>query len=346
LWATPVRCCTPPTTAPGGWPGTRGSQFARRRLRQRPGDVFAEGSNAVILHRNDPETPLLPDPIFYVQTDGSLYEKSGAAPQLLSPAGTILSISSVTDASGQADVYAITSDHHLWEFRPPGWISLSVGSFKQLSAATNLAGNAIIFAVLTANSLWEDSSLFGGWRNLSPAGTILSASAVTDALGNDDVFAVTSDSHLWEHRPAGWAMVSSDSFQTNSAGITGAGQSVAYGVLTDNSLWQYNPALAGNGQVNFSPAGTILAAAAGNDTVFAITADHHLWRHLLSGWELASASSFQALSGNAGAVGGSEVFAVLTDTSLREYQLPLLGTPFWSRQVTSGVQAGSAPRHG
>ncbi len=190
-------------------------------------------------------------------------------------------------------------------------------------------------------------STFGGAAQLlSPAGTILSANAVTDALGNDDVFAVKSDSHLWEHTPFGWAILSGDSFQSVSAGLDGAGSAVVYGVLTDNSLWEHNSAFAGNGWANLSPAGTILSASAGaNDEVFAITADHHVWQHSLTGWSMASAGSFQALSGNAGTAGGGELFAVLTDGSFWEYQMPLVGNPSWFRHVAGGVQAGSAPRH-
>ena len=60
---------------------------------------------------------------------------------------------------------------------------------------------------------------------------------------------------------------------------------------------------------------------------------------------MASAGFFQSISGNAGAGDVGEVFAVLTDTSLWEYQMPLMGTPFWTRLVASGVQAASAPRH-
>lgn len=203
--------------------------------------------------------------------------------------------------------------------------------------------------MLTDNSLWENSSLFGGdhWRNLSPAGTILSASAITDAGGNDVVYAITSDHHLWEHSPAnGWAMLSSGSFQTVSAGLNTGGAAVVYGVLTDNSLWQNNPVFGGDHWRNLSPAGTVLSASAGgSDEVFAITSDHHLWQHSLLGWSQTSADSFQLLSGNAGAADVGEVFAGLTDGSLAEYKLPFVGPLTRFGVAPIGILAVSAPRH-
>jgi V8-like Glu-specific endopeptidase len=264
--------------------------------------------------------PAQPDPVFALFADGSLRERTTAGWQELSPAGTILSISAITDAQGNDDVFAVTADSHLWEHTPAGWAMLSSGSFQQLSAATNKSGNAVVFAVLTDDSLWEYSSQSaGGWARLSPAGTVLSISAITDASGNDDVYAVTADHHLWEHTPAGWALLSAGSFQSVSAGLNGAGQAVAYGVLTDNSLWEYNPAFA-DGWRNLSPAGTVLAAdAAGPDQVFAITADQHLWQYTLaSGWSLTSAGSFASIAGEDNG-GAGEVFAVLTDGSLWQY---------------------------
>ena len=313
-------------------------------------------SNSVSVLLNTPETitrataagtitesaqPVEPDPVFAVRTDHSLWEHTTTGWQNLSPAGTILSISSITDAAGQDDVYAVTADSHLWEHTPAGWAMLSAGSFQQLSAATNSSGNAVIFAVLTDNSLWENSSLFAGdhWRRLSPGGTILSISAVTDASGNDDVYAVTADRHLWQHTPSGWAMLSGGSFQSVSGGRNGAGQAVVYGVLTDASLWENNPAFGGDHWRNLSPAGTILSAsAAGADQVFAITADHHLWQHVLSGWSQTSVGSFASISGENND-GAGEVFAVLSDASLWEY------TSGWAR-LDAGVLAAAAPRRG
>jgi hypothetical protein len=281
-----------------------------------------------------------------LKSDGSLWQDApGVGLQLLSPAGTILSISAVTDGAGNADVYAVTSDHHLWEHTPTSWLYLSAGSFQQLSAATNSAGNAVIFAVLTDHSLWENSSLFPGdhWGLLSPGGTILSISAVTDSAGHDDVYAITSDSHLWEHTPIGWAFLSGDYFHQISAGLNGASQAIVFGVGTDDSLLEYNPAFAGNHLQLLSPAGTILSVSAGAaDQVFAVTADNHLWAHSAAGWAILSTGSFASLSGAKNSAGQGDLFAVLSDTSFWEYDPAFPG--LWQDLVPSGVAAGSAAR--
>jgi Bacterial Ig-like domain (group 3) len=280
-----------------------------------------------------------------LKSDGSLWQYTAASGlQLLSPAGTILSVSAIADSAGNADFYAVTADHHLWEHTVAGWAFLSAGSFQQISAATNAAGNAVIFAVLTDNSLWENSSLFPGnhWQNLSPGGTILSISAVTDAAGHDDVYAVTSDNHLWEHTPTAWSFLSADSFQQISAGLNGAGQALVFGVLTDHSLWENNPTFAGDHWRLLSPAGTILSVSAGGaDDVFAITSDHRLWEHKAAGWGLLSVGSFASLSGATNTAGQGDVFAVLTDTSFWEYDPAF---PGWRILVQSGVASGSAAR--
>ncbi len=280
-----------------------------------------------------------------LKSDGSLWQDGpGVGLQLLSPAGTILSISSVTDGAGNVDVYAVTSDHQLWEHTPTSWLYLSAGSFLQLSAATNLAGNAVVFAVLTDNSLWENSSLFPGdhWGLLSPSGTILSVSAVTDSAGRDDVYAVTSDSHLWEHAPTGWTYLSGNSYQQISAGLNGAGQAVVYGVGTDHSLTEYNAAFTGGSTV-LSGAGTILSVSAGAaDDVFAITSDNHLWEHTPTSWLIRSTGSFASLSGANKKAGQGDVFAVLTDTSMWEYDPAFPG--LWQDLVPSGASAASAAR--
>ena len=186
--------------------------------------------------------------VFGVLSDGSLWENNPLFPgdhwQMLSPAGTILSVSAVTDGAVGDVAYAITADDHLWEHTPSGWTFLSAGTFQSVNAGRNGIGQAIVFGVLSDNSLWENNALFGGdgWRNLSPAGTILGVSAG----GPDEVFAITADHHLWEHTAAGWSLLSSGSFAALSATENSTGQGVVFATLTDSSLWEYDPASSGN----------------------------------------------------------------------------------------------------
>ena len=129
-------------------------------------------------------------------TDHSLWEYSSlnvGGWVMLSPTGTILSVSAVTDSAGRDDAFAVTaSGDNLWEHSPnAGWVQLSIGSFQQVSAGLNGAGQAVVYGVLGAgaggyaNSLWEYDPTSAGWQMLSGPGTILSVSAG----GADEVFA-------------------------------------------------------------------------------------------------------------------------------------------------------------
>jgi hypothetical protein len=198
--------------------------------------------------------------IFGVLTDNSLWENSsliGGDHWLnLSPAGTVLSISAVVSSGMGAgfndEVFAVTSDHNLWQHDAvSGWALLSRGNFASISAGRNTVGSAEVFGVLADNSLWEynPASTGDGWRNLSPAGTILSVAAG----GRDEVFAITSDQHQWDHTASGWKMLSVGSFASVSAGES-SGE--VFAVLTDASLWAFNSAYANAPWVNLLLAGT------------------------------------------------------------------------------------------
>jgi hypothetical protein len=311
-----------------------------------------------------------PSVAFAVLADNSLWEFSAAGWRILSPARTVLAVSGVIDGSGADVVFAITADHNLWEhdgaragvapFKWDGWAQLSAGSFRSVSAAFNTAGSAVAFGVLVDGSLWEYNPAFsaatGHWLMLSPAGTILSASAVSDSGGNDVVFAITADHNLWEHDGAragvapfkwdGWAQLSAGNFQSVSAGLNGAGAAVVYGVLADASLWEDSPAVGspGNWQM-LSPAGTILGiTAAGRDEAFAVTADHNLWQRRLAGWALVSSGSFRSVSGNDTGGGLGEVFGVLSDSSLWEFNPAFPGPSHWQELIPAGVLAVAAAK--
>ena len=292
-----------------------------------------------------------PRPPAVLGADGSLSLLYPGGQQLLSPAGTIAAVSAVTDASGGTDVYAITTaGNTLWERTSAGWAEISAGHFQQISAATNSAGNAVVFGILgagagpNANSLWDDSSLNpGGWAMLSPGGTIRSISAGL----NDDVYAVTVvGDALWEHTPAGWAELSSGSFQSISAGLNDTGQAVVYAVAAGGSLWEQNPSNGVGLNIGWqmlSPSGTILSVTAGGPgEVFAITAagPNNLWEHNDSGWSQLSVGTFAAVSAPQYTTPSDEVFAVLSNGSFWEYDTGLSDP--WLELLASGAAASSS----
>jgi hypothetical protein len=203
--------------------------------------------------------------VFGVLADGSLWEYNPAfgnpgSWQMLSPAGTVLSVSAVTEPGGEV-AFAVTADHNLWEhnaakagaapFKSDGWAFISPGEFQSVSAATNAAGSAVAFGVLADNSLWEFNPAFpnpGHWQLLSPAGTVLAVSGVSGA-GGEVAFAVTADHNLWEHNAGlagaapfkadGWALLSTGTFQSVTATEADGEQPAVFGVLADGSLWEF-----------------------------------------------------------------------------------------------------------
>ncbi len=177
---------------------------------------------------------------------------------MLSPGGTILSVSAVTDAAGHDDAFAITAGRNLWEHSPnEGWVQLSTGTFQQVSAGLNGSGQAVAYGVLTDNSLWEHDPAFG-WQMLSPGGTILSVSAG----GADEVFAITADHHLWDYQLGSWSLRSTGDFASISgAEAPAVGHSEVFAVLGDSSVWEYDPFLPGGPWDDLIASGAAAAAA-------------------------------------------------------------------------------------
>ena len=216
-----------------------------------------------------------------LKTNGELdlYNTQTGTFQLLSPAGTISTISAAQTASGDTVVFAVPQGtdasgnlHTLWEYDAAAgsWSEISTGYFQQISAATNAAGGAVVFGVLGqggaqpnyANSLWEYSNgvwlersavglqplvIIAGQSDPYPPGSVLSVSAVGTAQG-EVAFAIGSDQHLYEYAASGgWTQISTGSFQQVSAGLDANGQADAFAVLGQGtftgyvgSLWQYD----------------------------------------------------------------------------------------------------------
>ncbi len=203
--------------------------------------------------------------VFGVTTNQALYEDSqfnGILPispggldkglTLLSPAGTIESVSAVTDQSGVVNCYAIvTTGNNLWLNRSNvGWTQLSTGSFQQVSAGLNAAGQALLYSVLSNSQLWEQNPAFGpiglntGFQMLSGMNNLPPSFLSATAGGRDRLFAIAADDTVWEHNPAGNTHVSAAFTATQlSATQSTAGADEAFLTLTDGSFWEYSTAL-------------------------------------------------------------------------------------------------------
>jgi hypothetical protein len=174
---------------------------------------------------------------------------------LLSPAGTIASVSAITDSNGIDNCYAIvTANNNLWRHTSnQGWSQLSTGSFQQVSAGLNAAGQAVSYSVLTNGTLWEQNPAFGpagvdrqfiqlsGMNGLPPSFTSVAAG------GPDRLFAIAADKTVWEETPAGVTHVSLAFTATQlSATETPSASDEVFMTLTDGSLWEYSLSLPGN----------------------------------------------------------------------------------------------------
>jgi hypothetical protein len=178
--------------------------------------------------------------------------------RLLSPAGTIQSLSAVTDGAGNDVVYAITtSGHNLWEHSPAfpgnGWQQLSTGSFTQVSAGLNAAGQAVAYSVLTNGQLWEQNPIFGPtgvntqFRQLSGMNSLPPSFLSVTAGGPDVAFGIAADHTVWEHSPAGDVQLSSMLLANQlSAAQTQQGVDELFMTLTDGSFWEYSTAFPKN----------------------------------------------------------------------------------------------------
>ncbi len=174
--------------------------------------------------------------------------------RLLSAAGSIQSISAVTDGAGNDVVYAIVvSGNNLYEHSPAfagdGWRQLSTGSFAQVSAGLNAAGDAVSYSVLTNGQLWEQNPAFGpagvdmqfhqlsGMNGLPPLFTSVTAG------GPDKAFGIASDGTIWEQSPAGAKQLSATFIATQlSATQTQQGVDEVFMTLIDGSFWEYSTA--------------------------------------------------------------------------------------------------------
>jgi hypothetical protein len=173
---------------------------------------------------------------FAVLADNSLWEHSPLFPgnpwRMLSPAGTILSVSAGTDNRGLADVYAVAADNSLWLNDQEAWSMLSgAGTVQSVSAV-----GQTVYAVGSDASLKQFGR--GGEGTLSPAGTILSVHAGLDSSGNEASFVLAADHSLWEYTAArGWWSLS----PAGTILSLGDGQgSDAFVIAADNALWEYS----------------------------------------------------------------------------------------------------------
>jgi uncharacterized protein (TIGR03118 family) len=174
----------------------------------------------------------------------------------------ILSVSAVTEKSGNIVVFVETLDHALFRYTSAGgWQPIgATGTVYSISGGVDTSGVAVVWVIAadTAMSEYKDAS---GWvGNIGGAGTILQMSATA----NNHVIVVTTDNSVYEHDDVfGWFALSSSSFATALSAVTDTqGNLVVFAVGTDKSLGRYDNATGWS--VQGGP-GTIESVAGGTD---------------------------------------------------------------------------------
>jgi hypothetical protein len=200
--------------------------------------------------------------VFGVLTDNSLWEQhlsngTDTGWTQLSPGGTILSASAVTDGAGNEWCYAIvTTGNNLWLHGPAfpsGWQQLSTGSFQQVSAGLNASEQALMYGVLTSGQLYEQSPAFGpvglntGFHLLSGNGSpnMPNSFLSVQAGGPDVMFGIAADKTVWEHTGTSTNTHISSTFLATqlSATQTKADGDDVFMTLQDGELWEYSLSL-------------------------------------------------------------------------------------------------------
>ena len=292
-----------------------------------------------------------------------LFNQKTGLVTMISPAGTIASMTTALNAKGQTVVFTTVTGtdaqgnpHTLWEYDPAGagWSEISTGLFLQIIGADTASSVPVLYGVVADGSLWRHDAANGtalnqGWTELS-SGSFQSISPLSTPAGGL-MYGVVAGGTLWEQNPAdgtglnqGWTELSSGSFQSIDAGINSAGQPVIYGLVAGGSLWEQNPAagtelnqgwtiLSG---VGTAPASFLSVASGGADTAFAIASDHTLWRHGNTGWTELSGGSFAQVSATESPAGADLVFAALSDGEFWDYNSELLATGPWAQAQQNG----------
>lgn len=174
----------------------------------------------------------------------------------------ILSISAVTEKSGNIVVFVQTLDHALFRYSSAGgWQSIGApGTIYSISAGLDTSGVAAVY-VITADTSLTEYKVASGWvGGVGGAGSILQMSATA----NNRVIVVTTDNSVFEHDDVfGWFALSSSGFATALSAVTDTqGNLVVFAVGSDRSLDRYDNATGWS--VQGGP-GTIESVAGGID---------------------------------------------------------------------------------
>lgn len=150
------------------------------------------------------------DAVVVVTADRSVYEHNprfGWFP--LAGPGFALSVSAVTDTTGQEVVFALGTNRALFRHDATGWSELgAAGTMASVSAGLDAAGRADVFVTTVVGTSAEYDPSFG-WAALGAPGT----AGELSAAGQGQAVAVINDGSVWEYDPTfGWLRLTAAGF--------------------------------------------------------------------------------------------------------------------------------------
>lgn len=227
--------------------------------------------------------------LFAVGADHSLFEHTNAN-GFVKIGNFIQQISAATEASGNAVVFAVTTNQALARFDASlGWQVLGApGTIASISTGRDAGGRADVFVLTTDGNVAEFRGS-GGWVALSNPPGGKSSIVQLSAVDQDRVVAVTVNHSVQEFDPHfGWFLLSGPGFaQSASAVVDGSGQIVTFAQTPDGALLVHRDAtgwtaIGGTGTIATISAGTDAAGQA--DVVAATTANTLAEFRVPTGW--------------------------------------------------------------
>lgn len=273
-------------------------------LRLMPGSTIAAASSSVVLA---------------VTAGNGLAVHENGAWTTIGGAGTIATISAVTDVNGNATVFAVTTNYALAEWSQTGGWRL-IGGVDTIKVGTaGLAANGLPdIYVITTNGFLTTWSTSGGWGNPSigfPT-TILGLSAGNSGL----VYVVTTAHGVYEYGlQNGWLALSSDGFanSVSAAFASSSSENNLLAVTTGNSLYSYASQTGWTLLGNFIDSASAGSTSAGQPEAYVLTTNGDFAKYSVSGgWQVIGApGTISEYSGTT----QDTVYVITTDQSVVGY---------------------------
>jgi hypothetical protein len=218
------------------------------------------------------------DVVYALATNGFVYQYHLGAPWTL-VGGYFTSISAGHDASGFAEVFAVTRNNGLYEFNRTGVKRLATNV-----ASVTTAGAETAYAVLADGSVSTFTST--GSTSIAPAGSAVQVVATAPSSGSPSIYILNQQGFVYVNAGGGWNGLFGG-VGAMSAGTDANGNAAFFAIgginggLTLPALYEFSSQANGQQLGYFQQT----LSATDSDTVFVTLSDHSVWSHtIIGGW--------------------------------------------------------------